>query len=424
MNANLIILNSSIITDICNAYTVEDAHKIYTTNIDRLSGWKFILAASAGFMPGFAINKTFSNGAAIRSLFASDHFFVLDELTVQEMNNFGTANISYDYSISFDTMAISYIMPFLENRNNPPTKDFIEVFNFIARNNVNVDPIPYILENQCNLSDAFKIDKIFKKLLGYEILCSINLDRLINSGYISSNLSEQELMYNAQQLMSRIIYDSEDKNFTRENYKLQRLMYCILLKMVAIQFNLQKMFVPEKLAKFIEFLDNDLCSVFARELIVALEYFERGSNLKFFGKIHPNRSDIFDNLKNMAWDLLHVRLCEKALTYNVEKDIRYNFPAFLTFDKALVEIIELYPLKSCAISPDGAAIPFYSRNMQEVLANALGQTCFFNILELFTIDATKKRNSRHNKNNNLIEPLIYELENIVATLANVDVPKS
>lgn len=150
---------NELVADICNADNVMDSLHIYKGYKDNLKGWRFVLSSDEGIQPGFALNKKFSSGAFICSLFSSDKVFVLDEVTVDEMKS-GESTFLYDYSISLDTEAFSYLVPFLSNKETDITKKYNDVFEFIARDDVNVDPNPYLLENQMNIINNKRLDKI------------------------------------------------------------------------------------------------------------------------------------------------------------------------------------------------------------------------------------------------------------------------
>jgi hypothetical protein len=102
------------------------------------------------------------------------------------------------------------------------------------------------------------------------------------------------------------------------------------------------------MAAFVEFYHATLSSMAAREIAVAKAYFHQGQGLRFFHRIQKKKGDILDSLRNMAWDMWHVRQLEQSFAQNPPDSARYFFPALLTFDQGLIEIIDLYRLKACA----------------------------------------------------------------------------
>ena len=152
-----------LIARICNAESLAESYDLYKTYFHVLRKCKFVFSAENGGYPAFAVNKTFPAGGAIRSLFSADKVFVLDEAIAQQMES-GFSTFPIDYSISLDTQALSYLEPYLRGSGSRLPADFAEVFSFIARLDVWVDPIPYLHENLANLDTPRGPDRIFEKL--------------------------------------------------------------------------------------------------------------------------------------------------------------------------------------------------------------------------------------------------------------------
>jgi hypothetical protein len=97
--------------------------------------------------------------------------------------------------------------------------------------------------------------------------------------------------------------------------------------------------------------------LFARETLLARRYFEHGQSAPFFSKIMIGGHDLLPRIRGMAWDLWHVRWMEQAITLTTSSESRYFFPALLTFDKGLIDIMDMYPIHSCAWAK-GAKQPY------------------------------------------------------------------
>ena len=202
------------------------------------------------------------------------------------------------------------------------------------------------------------IPEIRHRLSGYEVLRTIDAKHLIARDEIRSTISQDERDSNVDRFVEKMIQDASNPEFMSAVLQRHTLVYCMLLKMTAIQLRGRDKSQLTKLHELVEFMDNHLQTICARELMVAAEYFVRGQKLTFFGKIHKGPPealpDLLGQLKNMAWDFLHIRYIEEAATNEEtlpEKSpvlARYFFPAILTCDKRYIEIIDLYPLKSCA----------------------------------------------------------------------------
>jgi len=124
--------------------------------------------------------------------------------------------------------------------------------------------------------------------------------------------------------------------------------YACLLKMAAIQLKAPGNPPSKKMAAFAEFCHSTLSTMPAREITVAKAYFQRGKKYKFFNKVQKNNDNIIKVMRNMAWDMWHVRQLEQSFAQNPSDAARYFFPALLTFDQGLIEIMDLYRLKACA----------------------------------------------------------------------------
>lgn len=147
----------------------------------------------------------------------------------------------------------------------------------------------------------------------------------------------------------------------REYENRQHWVYSLLLKMALIQLKDPRLPLKQKVHRFLEYCDIQLATMFARECVISRNYFDKGQGFTFFSKVQAKQKDLFAVLRGMAWDLLHVHYLEQALTFTLKTDARYFFSALLTFDKRLIEVIDMYPLKACAcafIDGQRAWIPF------------------------------------------------------------------
>ena len=349
-----------IIASICSSESVNEAFLLYKLVAPLLVDYKFIFASDRGGQPGFAVNRTFSSGAAVRSLFKADQIFVLDSETVSEMGS-GQSVYRVDHSISLDANAMSYLVPHMaESGGGRIPSDFQEVFEFIARPEVNIDPIPYLIENLPKIANAKAADKIFENLKAYEILRTIDLDWLQQKGGVRSTLSNYELGVSAQQQMSRMYLDVKNDVFISNLIFGHQFAYACLVKMATIQLSSPSASIGKKMAMFLGFCHANLATICMREAAVAHAYFHRGQNFTFFGKIQKRRVDLLESLANMAWDMWHIRQLERSITLNPDARSRYFFPAILTFDRRFIEVMDIYPLKACAFKiGDSSPLTFY-----------------------------------------------------------------
>ena len=395
---------------VCTAETQADAIKIFTEYQMLLHNCRFIFASSNGAIPGLSINHNFSATGVIRSLFKTDKVWLLDRTTLKEMYAQGSTNFSIDYSISLDTQALSYLEPYINDTSKKIPADFTEVFEFLARTDVNVDPMPYLYENLLKEASDVDFDKIFSKYRAYEILRSLNLEHLNTNKQIRSKLSHEHLNIQTQKNLAKIIY--EINYHVKEHLNLRiDFYYCILLKIAIIHSYRPKLTIVQKMEKLLDFMDTELTTICIRELIIAYEFFKHDTKIKFFGKIQNNNEDILQDVRNMAWDFFHIRQLEENSTIKCNK-ARYFFSSLLTFDKKFIQIIDLCPLK-CIAYLDGIKqpMPFYDDNAMNAFNSFINEHTELN-QRFFSNKAMISRSNRRKKRDslkNLIDKLEIEI---------------
>jgi hypothetical protein len=332
----------------------------------------------------------------------------------------GSASYFLDYSISLDTQALSYLEPFLRGVKSSIPKDFKEVFAFIAREDVNVDPLPYTIENLRNLESPKAADRIYDKLKAYQRLRTLDANWFRTKGEIRSKFSEEEIVKSAQEQIAEMFESLADCKEMSEITFCHQVMYCQLLMMVLIQLREPRLSVSAKLQEYLQFLDSELATIFARETVVAHAFFTRGQKLTFFGKVQIKKPDLFQVLDGMAWDLWHVRQLEKLMTLKPLQNARYFFPALLTFDKRFTEVIDLYPLKSCAfIEGLNEPIPFYDGSWLETITENNDKAADL-AEKIYSNEAKLSRKSRRPEAKKKISEIVRKLEKNLAIVARIE----
>lgn len=411
-----------VIYRIVTAGSVKDALEIYLSAQNYLSDFKIVLSSPRGCSTGFSANRNFPSGAAIRSLFDSEFVVALDRLTVREMLFSGKSEYQIDYSISLDTQAVSHLEPYISGRD--PMKidaDLKDVFNFISSPNVFVDPLPYLAENLENLKVATSCDRIFDKLKAYEILRTLDLDQFQDTGKIVSTVSPALLVKGAQELIARLLYDAENSPMMEELRFAHNYSYVHLLKMVSIQFRWPKLSIDEKMERFAEFGDVVLATLGSREIALARAYFERSQSMRFFSKAQKSRKDLLKILRNMAWDLTHIRRMELCMAAGGRSGARYFFPALLTFDKGLIEVLDLYPLKALAFEARRAEpLPFFSGEVLDLVATSEEGRASFS-RRFYSVDARTTRARRRQSARKNFHLIVDRLERELAEVAKCDI---
>ena len=335
---------------VCNADSNAEAFALYRELRPLLRGCSFVFPSGTGWQPGHAVHRTFENGTAVRGLFASEGVVVLDEETSVTMEREDSVTFQIDHSISLDTQALSYLTPFINGKAKLPP-DMDAVFEFIARPEVPVDPEPYILENLENLDVPSNLAPILGKLRGYETLRTLDLKALRDLGEVRSVLSQGELEMRAKYLLELAQTMRAHAEAVKEVWSRRDTMLALVLKMVVIEIGCKRASPQEKLSKFLDFCHSQIAAIHLRESALARAYFARGhSRMPFFGKMQKGCPplDLPRLLNAMAWDLAHVKALELRHGSRWSGSARYFFPAFLTFDTGLAEVLDLVAIKAFA----------------------------------------------------------------------------
>lgn len=346
-----------IIKEICLAETTSESLEIFEANKNLLKDCKFIFTSRGNTnIPEYSRHREFSHGAGVYNIFASEKLVVLDQDILQGMKR-GSVTYSIDYSISLDSMAVSYLRPYLNKREKSLPKDFKEIFYFLAREDVNIDPMPFMIENTKNIiKDKMSIDSIFEILKCYEILKTIDVHALNKEDIVCSTISDGQIRNNALlnlEIMFETVKNKEVYKYINNNYLLK---YCVLLKIVLIQLTKPSETSDKKLLELLDFCDLVINRMLLREIVIASKYFKIGQNLAFFGKIQKGRQDLLDKVKNMAWDLYHIAEMERTIAIGFGSEANYFMASFLTFDKGLIELLQLYKIDAMGFSQNSMEI--------------------------------------------------------------------
>lgn len=291
--------------------------------------------------------------------------------------------------ISFDTQTTSYFYRCYKAQETGLPSNIESILNLLVDNKISVDYIPYTMENL--LFSNEKKEYVKECIFAFEKL------------YYGKTVSDTYCRGTAESVIE--MYDG----LRTQNYfgfaELYHSIYVILLKVCYIQLTHTKYSIDKKMNLLCAFMDKRLCRILIPELILAKRYFERGQAYTFFGKIQNGRKDKIKNIKNMAWDLFHLRMLEMGCAYKTLEKVDAIIPYFCTYDKRLLEVKECYELKSMAINyRTQERFSFYS-NVDEIVDY---------LKEVSTGEKLLNRLPRRNTCN--IQELIQELENEITCI--------
>ena len=261
--------------------------------------------------------------------------------------------------VSFDTQTVSYIEKYYKN-GYVPYDGFETVIQLLRGGGLGIDHVPYTIENL--MFDLSRKESVKRTLFAYEMLVGENAG------------NEKVCWEQVGEIVS--MYEKEEFEFLFEIKEQYNMIYLSLLKMSQIQLEHQKESVEKKLKIFIEFITTKLCRMMQPEINLAKVYFSKGSSCGFFGKIHIGNKNILEQLKNMTWDLMHLRFMDYSSMMFDAKKGDVLIPYFFTYDKRLQDIRECYSLQTLAINPHTYSVfPLYV--MVDGIQDILQEYCTF-----------------------------------------------
>lgn len=313
-----------------------DMFELYLLNRKILKDWTFIVATTE--TDNINLYESIDEIEGIRERL----FTPFDNGRVSIINNKilrrcfwkGDSRARFHRNVSFDTQTVSYIERYYRN-GTAPYKGFESVVELLNGDNFGIDHIPYVLENM--LFDTSCTSSVEQTLYAYEMLCSENAG------------DERVCRKRAHAIVS--MYKKQDYAFFFRVKEIYKTVYLSLLKMTQIQLEYSDLSVNDKLIMFIEYMATKICKIMQPEINLAKLYFSKGISCGFFGKIQVGNKRVLEQLKNMTWDLLHLRFMDYSCTIFNSKKADALIPYFFTYDKRLQDIKTCYNLKALAINP-------------------------------------------------------------------------
>ena len=288
-------------------------------------------------LPNISIFSGYEN--EFKSLFDNNNLTFINKYIADSKKSNITPKFILDYSISMDTQFVSYIEKYFQNKRFEDEIKFEEILYKLIDNNINVDYIPYLIEN---MSKGTPIEGVRQNLK--EVIRFFCLDK--NSSLLIKNMkvsNEQDFLKKYNSISNSLNNNNSKLLYNNFNY-MHKSLYLILLNIVYI--NKKENTFIQKIDKLLSFKHYDMNAIFARELIVASNFYELDDKVIFFGKVREINKKTIPRLKNMAWDLALIRMLEYSFKLRPNLNAEFYISYFLTFDKGLSQIIDFFPLKT------------------------------------------------------------------------------
>lgn len=321
----------------------------YVNNRELLHDCRFIFFSDeyGADMPYFLKNQKVNN-FSIHSLTSYSKMTVIDADTCDEMFATGKTTYAIDACIALDTQTVSYLRDvFLEKPKtiNEKTRYFID---YLVRNDINFDHSLYTIENLKKLNNKEEIIKTYENILACERFKALDRQKYLDEGIISYTKTDSELKLLSDDIF--FIMNNRDRLEIEPFENRYDAIKSLLLKVAIIELTYPKKGIRYKISLLLEFINNKIGCIFEREIAISYLFFLHDKRIeRFFKNIKPNCLDIVKHISGMAWDLSHLRYLEYLMATLRPLNARYELYSIITFDYGLQEVLEVYPIKRCAI---------------------------------------------------------------------------
>ena len=207
-----------------------------------------------------------------------------------------------------------------------------------------IDYLKYIKESNYNLNMSIslfgRISKpIYLKVWSDYVLSFVKYETLEN--ITKDSLKNDEILPEAKYIWAKEILDSSE--YMDEKFDQFYVVACILSK--AFILKTQKMDSKRKFLELLNYSLNELNIYLEFELYLMYKYLQNNESVeRTFAKIQGISNRILENIKNTAWDILHIRLVEEQIIDDLKKG-KVIFHYIGTKDIGLQKIININPLK-------------------------------------------------------------------------------
>jgi hypothetical protein len=371
--------------------TAEQAYILWSIHAQELVGFNFILSRNGDSHVGPKTRTTFGKSGFLASLFCKDNLYFINneihDLTEKKLD----FQIGVNFDILFDANAASYLPAAFEGSESPSVTDFIEMIRQFKGNRTNWNSAFYQIENSEAFLRGERFSDLFRVALAAEKWTDMDLDWFNKEGKLKARKTDEAYFSASNEYLAT--WHRSLRNGALKQFLWQfELMYVLLLQMVIIQLRWpSSRDAYKKLTAYLKILHHEWHTMFLRILFVAWELFRRpAGSLRFFNPVQFKTKDIVSKLHGMAWDLRHFQFLEQIQLVKSGKE-KFLIPYFLTFDKGLAELWDLYPIRSCLIHEnDGHPLCFPDRDITEEFKGAFPDKTA-ELEQYFTFEAADER---------------------------------
>lgn len=267
------------------------------------------------------------NGYSILGISDYENSYIFDN----KYNSKETRVLEIGKTINLDLNILTYLKKIVSGGKLEDEDGFIEYLKYIKESNYNLNMSISLLE---------RISKpIDYKIWADYVLSFVKYESLDN--ITKNSLEDNTILSESKYKWAKEILDSSE--YMDEKLTQFYVVACILSK--ALILKMQKIGKKRKFVELLKYSLNELNVYMEFELYLLYKYLYDDKNVeRAFAKIQGISKKTLDNIKNTAWDILHIRLVEEQMINDLRKD-KIIFHYIGTKDIGLQKIININPLK-------------------------------------------------------------------------------
>ena len=394
--------------------TPADAFALWPALEESFPGCSLMLASSQAQAFKIPAHRVIRHAHLLSGL-AADGIFLLNHRIFREMESGRPVPFPVDYTVSFDTSAASFLRSLFAGGSHDVHTDFLALLQSFNGNRLNWDIEPYLWENAAQIKSGQHSQEILETALASERLAALDTKHFLASGQFQFTAPESRLEAAARKHISDFVSLSAG-DWGRLVRRSQLGLHAGLLKLTLLHLaNPKPGAARQKTKALLRFMDEDLSSILALLVALACERFSGGRRAGILDRLQPGAKNLIQTARNIAWDIFHRQhMYQQACVPSLRAE--FLVPCFLTFDKHLAAVFDLYPIKACLVDPrTGFPQLFPATSLENLLRDVSTDTSF--VSKHLTAEASQRRADRVENQPPDLEPLVSRLE---AELGNYD----
>lgn len=306
------------------------------------------------------------------------------------------------HCINFDSNIVSDIYRLFLGKEFVNKDSLLNLLIAIKKAEAQTSAAPYILE--CSYNKKV-IDKniVYQNLLSFFLYTRLSLKQLQDE-YGSGSLSVEDYV------LADNVWNIINSDFDKDLFDRYLAIYCMLCKTYLIKVSSKKTY-DYKVRELVDFMDNKLYCYLEFEFVLCCLFFKNDDRLShFFRLMQPNSRNVVNTIKNMTWDILHIRniQTEMAIRNTNNKSNIFFVYSFASHDKGLIDIIKSNPINRLILYKN-EAYPKYKEGFEDVCKD-------LNIYSSFLKNTFIRGEHCKTNQNGYLKKLACQLENAIDNL--------